>query len=80
MAVRASEGHAIMLDCRTMLYDAIPFSDPDLAVLVINSGVKHELAGGQYKLRRESCEGAAKSLGISSLRTAYEEKMNYGEH
>ncbi len=80
VAVQAKCGHALMIDCRTLLYDAIPFNDPNLAVLVINSGVKHELAGGQYTLRREACEAAARTLNVRSLRAIHEGRIDYGNN
>ena len=39
-------------------------------MLIINTNVKHELAGGEYAKRRSQCETAAKILGVSSLRDA----------
>jgi len=37
-------------------------------VLIINSNVKHELAGSEYGERRRQCESAARVLGTTSLR------------
>ena len=39
-------------------------------MLIINTNVKHELAGGEYAKRRAQCEAAAKILGVPSLRDA----------
>ncbi|MCG8510129.1 MAG: galactokinase, partial [Rhodospirillales bacterium] len=45
--------------------------DPaEVAVLVINSNVKHELVGGEYAERRAQCEAAAKTMNVSKLRDA----------
>jgi galactokinase len=38
------------------------------AIIVCNSGVKHELVGGEYNELRKSCESAAAKLGKKSLR------------
>lgn len=35
---------------------------------MIDSGVKHELSGSEYPLRRSQCEKAAKILGAECLR------------
>jgi galactokinase len=39
-----------------------------VAVLVINSNVKHKLTGSEYPERRAACEQAAKLLGVEALR------------
>jgi galactokinase len=40
------------------------------SLLLLNSGVPHELTGGEYNERRKQCMLAAKSMGIASLRDA----------
>ena len=62
------EGHLLLLDCRTRLTELVPMSDPSVALLVINTNVKHELSGGEYAERRAQCEEAARNLGVKSLR------------
>jgi galactokinase len=66
----AREGQLLLLDCRSRSVELVPMSDPTLAVLIINTNVRHELAGGEYARRRAQCEAATKTLGISSLREA----------
>ncbi|HEY6275371.1 MAG TPA: galactokinase [Streptosporangiaceae bacterium] len=63
-------GHALLLDCRTGTPEAVPL-DPaaaGLVLLIINTGVKHELTDGGYAARRMACEDAARALGARSLR------------
>lgn len=60
--------HLMLLDCRSQQIEQIPFVDPAITVLIINSNVKHELSGGEYAERRAKCESAAKKLGAKSLR------------
>ncbi|GIH92230.1 galactokinase [Planobispora siamensis] len=64
------EGKALFLDCRSLAGRAIPFdlAAEGLQLLIINTGVHHELADGQYARRREDCENAAKRLGVDALR------------
>jgi len=62
------EGHLLLLDCRTRKTELVPMSDPSVALLVINTNVKHELSGGEYAERRAQCEEAAKNIGVKSLR------------
>ena len=40
------EGHLLLLDCRTRKTELVPMSDPSVALLIINTNVKHELSGG----------------------------------
>jgi galactokinase len=58
--------HALLLDCESLAFDplAIP---PDVRFLLIDSGVKHAHVGGGYVSRRNDCEYAAKTLGVSLL-------------
>ncbi|MDR1269685.1 MAG: galactokinase [Planctomycetaceae bacterium] len=64
------EGYAMLLDCRSRVPKMIPFDDLDIAVLIINSNVKHQLTGSEYPDRRRQCEKAAQLLGVPMLRDA----------
>ena len=63
-----AEGRLLLIDCRTETHELVPLDDPGVAVLVINSNVKHELTGGEYAERRGQCEAAARILGVKALR------------
>lgn len=60
----------MQLDCRSLETKQVPFTNPDVTVLIINSNVKRELASSAYPLRRGQCETAAKQLGVPALRDA----------
>jgi galactokinase len=62
------EGHFLLLDCATEAVAHVPFAQPDWRILVINSGVAHALADGEYARRRTACHQAAAALGLTSLR------------
>jgi galactokinase len=64
------EGHLLLLDCRSRQTELVPMNDPSVALLIVNTNVKHELGSGEYAKRRAECEAAAKILGVSSLRDA----------
>ncbi len=64
------EGNLLLLDCRTRQTELVPMSDPSVALLIVNTNVKHELGSGEYAKRRAECEAAARILGVSSLRDA----------
>ena len=70
IAVGARHDHAMLLDCRSMHFELIPFANHALTVLIINSHVKHSLAAGEYARRRAECYAAARALGVDSLRDA----------
>jgi galactokinase len=61
-------GNLLLIDCRSETAELVPLDDPNVAVLVINSNVKHELTGSEYSERRGQCEQAAKLLGVAALR------------
>ena len=63
----ARRGHALLIDCRSRVVEHVPLGE-DVAVLVIDSGVKHALADGAYAARRRECESAAVRLGVPALR------------
>ncbi|GAB2472279.1 galactokinase [Streptosporangium sandarakinum] len=66
----AEEGRALFLDCRSLGSRNVPFdlAAHGLRLLIINTGVRHELADGQYARRRRDCEEAARRLGVAALR------------
>jgi galactokinase len=61
-------GKLLLIDCRTETAELVELDDPNVAVLVINSNVKHELTGSEYPERRAACEEAARRLGVKALR------------
>lgn len=54
-------GRALMLDCRSLDYKLLPLKS-GVRLVMCNSMVKHELASGQYNLRRQQCEAGVKAL------------------
>ncbi|MEV7969090.1 galactokinase [Sphaerisporangium sp. NPDC088356] len=66
----SQEGHALFMDCRSLATRAVPLdlAAEGLQILIIDTGVHHELADGQYARRRRDCESAAKRLGVEALR------------
>lgn len=61
-------GHALLIDCATNLARAVPMPPADQAVVVvINSGVKHAHAGGEYGERASVCRDGWPRLGLESL-------------
>ncbi|NWW64732.1 GALK1 Galactokinase, partial [Ifrita kowaldi] len=70
ISVMGREGHALLIDCRSLETVLVPLTDASLAVLITNSNVRHTLTGSEYPTRRRQCEQAAAALGKASLRDA----------
>jgi galactokinase len=70
VSIMATQGHALLLDCRNLSTKQIPFdiAQHGLQLLVIDTQVHHKLVDGGYAERRASCEKAVAELKISSLR------------
>jgi galactokinase len=63
----ADEHTALFLDARSLEYQRVPL--PAAADwVVINSGVAHDHAAGDYNTRRAECEAACRLLGVGQLR------------
>ena len=54
-------GHALLIDCRSLASRHVAIA-PNLRLLIANSGVRHQHAGGEYNLRREACEEGVRRL------------------
>jgi galactokinase len=67
-------GHALMLDCRSLDYRLLPLPS-GVRLVICNTMVHHELAGGEYNRRRADCEAGVRHLAralphIKALRDA----------
>jgi galactokinase len=67
-SVMCRSGHLLLLDCRSNEVRHVPFGDTGIAVVVIHSGVSHNLADGAYAIRREQCAAVLRRSGLSSYR------------
>jgi galactokinase len=54
-------GHALLIDCRSLESRNVAIA-PNLRLLIANSRVRHQHAGGEYNLRREACEEGVRLL------------------
>ena len=55
-------GKLMRLDCNTREFEYFPFNPQGYKLVLLNSCVKHELAGSPYNDRRNSCENVAKAV------------------
>jgi galactokinase len=79
ISVFGQEHAAIMIDCRSLEYEAVEIPE-DVAIIAINSMVKHELGQSAYRHRVEECAAAVEVLQrqfpeVASLRDATTEML-----
>jgi galactokinase len=72
-------GHALLIDCRSLGSRNVAIA-PTLRLLIANSRVRHQHAGGEYNLRREACEEGVRLLSrylgpITALRDVTPEEL-----
>ena len=70
VSLMATNGFALLLDCRDLSTRNIPFdvASHGLELLIIDTQAHHALTDGGYAERRASCETVAAKLGIRSMR------------
>jgi galactokinase len=52
----SKKGHIIKLDCQSLEHEYIPADFEDFTFILVNSGVKHNLADSEYNIRRAQCQ------------------------
>jgi galactokinase len=68
MAASLADDHtALFLDTRSLTYEQVRLP-PGGELVIVNSGVAHNHASGDYRTRRAECERAATALGVPQLR------------
>jgi galactokinase len=68
MAASLADDHtALFLDTRSLTFEQVPLPR-GAALVIVNSGVAHNHASGDYRTRRAECERAAEALGVAQLR------------
>lgn len=65
--VWGKEGHALLIDCRSLTYEPIPIPS-GVSVVVTDTKKERGLVDSQYNARRKECEEGARLLGVPSLR------------
>lgn len=62
VSAHAKAGHALLLDCRSLEYENVPLDTSEVAIVICDTNVKHELADSAYNTRRAECERAVEIL------------------
>ena len=70
VSLMATNGFALLLDCRDLSTRNIPFdvASHGLELLIIDTQAHHALTDGGYAERRASCESVASKLHVKSMR------------
>jgi galactokinase len=74
-------GCAVKIDCRTLEHETVRLP-PDIAIVAVNSMVKHELGGSAYRDRVRECAEAVESIrkrfpSVESLRDVSAEQIEF---
>ena len=69
------EGHAMLLDCRSLTFQDAPIPD-GMVILVVNSNVQRGLVDSEYNARRQQCEEVTRILNVPALRDVSLEQLN----
>jgi len=77
VSLMATQGSALLLDCRDLSTKNIPFdvASSGLELLIIDTQAHHALTDGGYAQRRASCESVVAKLAILSLRELSMEQL-----
>ena len=67
-SVMSKKGHVILLDCESLEYSYIPIQIKPYKIVLLNTNVSHNLASGEYNVRRAQCEE-----GVAVLQKKYPE-------
>ena len=65
-SVMGKEGHAIVLDCRSLEHRYAPLDLKEYGIILCDTKVKHSLVNSEYNTRRKECES-----GVSILQRHY---------
>jgi len=55
-SIFGQKGKVVRLDCRSLMYDLVPFNPQGIEIVLIDTMVKHTLASSEYNVRRAQCE------------------------
>jgi galactokinase len=86
VSANAVKNCALLLDCRSLEYENVPLDTREVAVVICDTNVKHDLATSEYNARRAECAEGVRMLRdflpkIEQLRdVSVEEFERYAAH
>lgn len=74
-SILGEEKMLLMLDCRSLEFERIPFHPENTMIVLVDTLVKHSLASSEYNVRRQQCNSGLQAIqkidsSILSLRDA----------
>ena len=75
ISAAGKEGHALLIDCRTLETCLVPLP-PETAVVILDTTTRRGLVDSAYNERRSQCEEAAAFFGVSALRDVDIDTLN----
>lgn len=73
------EGHALLIDCRSLATRPAPLPEGATAV-VLDTGTRRGLVDSAYNERREQCEAGSRFFGVEALRDVTLAQFNVRSH
>jgi galactokinase len=70
----AAPDAALFIDTRSLAFERLSLP-AGAELVVIDSGIKHQHLGGEYRVRRQECVDSAQRLGVRALRDVTEEAL-----
>jgi galactokinase len=72
-SLHGKKHHLMLFDCRQITFEYVPFHLKNYELILLNTGVSHQLATSEYNTRRKECEEVIRVIresqqDISSLR------------
>ena len=74
VSAAAQPGTALQIDCQSLATEDAGIPE-HWAIVVLDSNHPRQLVDSEYNLRRQDCEAAADTMGLSSLREATPEEL-----
>lgn len=79
-SIMSKAEHVILLDCQSLEYSYVPIHIEPYKILLLNTNVSHNLASGEYNVRRKQCEDGVKIIQkkypeVNSLRDVSPEML-----
>ena len=61
-SVMSKKDHVILLDCQSLEFEYVPIKIKPYKLVLLNTNVSHNLASGEYNVRRSQCEEGVKII------------------
>lgn len=80
VVINGRKDYALLLDCRSLTIEQLPFDTRNFCIMVFNSMVRHEVGAGGYGSRKKQCRKALeiiqkKELNVKALRDIDTQKL-----